>query len=301
MHRPIILLGCPRSGTTIFLHLLSMHKDLAWVSHYQNRFPRWPLTALYHNVFRIPVLGNRFRLSRGPVLPVACEPWNFWTTLLSRFRQKAGGQEPARPQTADDMSDEEVHKVRKVVRTICRCQLRSRFLTKYTEFARIHYMLKAFPDARFVHVVRDGRAVVNSLRNKVLIGEFGNWEERDWWAAAFPEAWRRDFYENHHSPVGLMIYLWKYFISLIRQEAADLPKEQYLEIHYSDLVRETMPTLERTLGFCDLDVTRQFRWCVERTRVSSMDYKWKEGLDADQQRTIEEIICEEEYRALLDD
>jgi len=301
MYRPVFLIGCPRSGTTITLRLMSMHKAFAWVSQYQNRFPGIACTALLHRVYDLPLVGNRLRLRTQRRLPRALEPWRFWTTNLRRFRQLAGGPEPPREHRPEDMTEAELQRVRRIVRGICRWQGKRRFLTKYTEFSRILYMRKAFPDARFVHIVRDARAVVNSFHEKVHKGQFGNWDERDWWAALFPEPWRGDFYERHHTPVGLLAYLWKYFVGLIRREAASLPPEQYTEVRYAKLVRDPLSVLERTLEFCGLPLTNQFRWCVERTPVSSMDHKWKQRLEADQKRTIHEIVGEDEFRDLMGD
>jgi len=277
-----------------------MHPDLAWVAQYQNAFPHRLATSLYHRIYDIPVLGKRLRLKDSRYLPRACEPWRFWTTHLKRFRQLAGGAEPPKPPAPDDMTEEEVRHIRRVIRALCRYQGKKRFLTKYTEFARIRYLRKAFPDAQFIHILRDGRAVVNSFHNKVRSGEFGNWAEREWWAAALPDEWRRSFQETHYTPVGLLGYLWKYFVSLIRQEAAGLSSHEYLEVRYTDLTGSPQAALRRILDFCGLRMTRRFAWCLDRTQVSSADYKWKQELGAPERRLLEEIFGEEEFRALLD-
>jgi len=301
MEKPVFLVGCPRSGTTITLRLMSMHRDFAWVAQYQNAFPHRLVTSLYQRIYDIPVLGSRLRLKESRYLPRACEPWRFWTTHLKRFRQLAGGVEPPKPPAPDDMSEDEVRHIRRVIRALCRYQGKKRFMTKYTEFARIRYLRKAFPDAQFVHILRDGRAVVNSFHNKVRSGEFGNWAERDWWAAAFPAEWRSSFEKDHYTPVGLLGYLWKYFVRLIRQEAAGLSSQEYLEVRYTDLTRSPRAALETILAFCGLRMTRQFAWCLDRLHVSSADYKWKQELGAAEQQLLDDIFHEAEFRALLDD
>ncbi len=60
-----------------------------------------------------------------------------------------------------------------------RPEKRNRLLVKITGWPRLGYLHEIFPDAKFIHVVRDGRAVVNSLINV------------DWWDGwKGPQNWR---------------------------------------------------------------------------------------------------------------
>jgi hypothetical protein len=81
----------------------------------------------------------------------------------------------------------------------------------------------ALPEARFVHLIRDGRDVALSRMRRAL-GEP-------------PPVWR--IAEN-----------WKRRIETARQDAAELP--HYLEIRYEDLVRETEPTLRAVCEYSEL-------------------------------------------------
>ena len=53
--------------------------------------------------------------------------------------------------------------MRATVAGVLRYHGKARFAAKLTGPARISYVSSIFPEARFVHVVRDGRAVVQSL------------------------------------------------------------------------------------------------------------------------------------------
>ena len=300
MNSPVFIIGCPRSGTTILLRLLGMHESFAWVSQYVNHFPRRIYTSLLKRIYDVPVVGSRLRIKENRYLPMPVEPWQFWRAHLSNFCWKTGRDVRPRLHNANDITDEEIRRIRGIVQAVCRHQDRQKFLSKYTDFPRITYLLQAFPDAQFIHIIRDGRAVVNSYFDKVRTGAFATWSQRDWWESALPRPWREDFREQHYSPWSLLAYLWMFFVSLNRDEAKALPASQYMEVRYSELTRSPSTTLRRLTDYCGLEFTRKFEWCIDRKSVRSMDYKWKENLDAAQQQELACIFAEEPFRSLLD-
>ncbi|MER7166919.1 sulfotransferase [Micromonospora sp. NPDC000207] len=86
----------------------------------------------------------------------------------------------------------------------------------------VDFLAEVFPDAQFVHVIRDGRDVVVSHRKR-----FGYW-----------------------SAVKCVVK-WPRYIRVARASAAALPPDRYLELRYEDAVGEpekTMRTLFEFLG-----------------------------------------------------
>ncbi len=94
--KPIFIMGCPRSGTTIFLDLLSSHEDFAWVSLQYNRLPWLHFINFYNRIYSLPMLGKILSIKKGSnnkrsinyLLPQPVEPWIFWNTYLSNFQWK---------------------------------------------------------------------------------------------------------------------------------------------------------------------------------------------------------------------
>lgn len=86
---------------------------------------------------------------------------------------------------------------------------------------------QTLPEARFVHLVRDGRDVALSRRR---------WRER---AGAEPR------------PVEAWASQWRRWIAAGREQAAKV--EHYLELRYEDLVADTEPALRRVCEFVGLD------------------------------------------------
>ena len=91
-----------------------------------------------------------------------------------------------------------------------------------TYVQKMKLIQRALPEARFVHVIRDGRDVALSVLDRTV---------RDLTAA---DVGRR----------------WKKKITKAREDAPSL--EHYTEIRYEDLILETEPVLRRVAEFCDL-------------------------------------------------
>jgi len=95
---------------------------------------------------------------------------------------------------------------------------------EYVEFMRP--ISQAVPEARFVHVIRDGRDVALS-RIK----------------------WRQER-SGKTPPVRRMARRWKEAITVARKQARRL--DHYIEVRYEDLVAEPEPTLRRICEFAEL-------------------------------------------------
>ncbi len=187
--RPIFFVGVPRSGTSILFEAFSRHPALAWLSNYSRSRPGWVwlngLRGLLDN--RLVHLAGPMRQSGGgPIgsrlLPQPSEAYPFWEYWLDTpfvfeylLNTRARSDESTRLSGA--------------IRETVRWQRRKRFATKITGPGRIGFLHSIFPDARFVHVIRDGRAVANSLLNVAFwkqaeassdLGGRAGWTPRRW-------------------------------------------------------------------------------------------------------------------------
>ena len=150
--KPIIILGTGRCGSTVFHRLLARHPRTMWLSGLSDRFPTrtdWNRRAV--SVMHQPLLR---RLFGGKVQP--SEAYLFWDYHAYGFSA------PCRDLVRGDVTA----RVRKQVRGALEPMLtpaHDRLLLKITGWPRIGYLREIFEDARFVHIVRDGRAVASSL------------------------------------------------------------------------------------------------------------------------------------------
>jgi Sulfotransferase family len=141
------------------------------------------------------------------------------------------------------------------------------------------------PEARFVHVIRDGRDVAVSLAG---VG----WGPEDAAAAA---------------------KLWSRRIRIARRQSARLPPGTYTEVRYEDLVSDSSEVLERLCGLLELPFSEEMLSYWERgsrvlesmaferrrqhagvTRAPTAERigRWRRDLADDERRTFEGIAGE---------
>jgi hypothetical protein len=126
------------------------------------------------------------------------------------------------------------------------------FTHKFTGWPRVGFIRAAFPDARIVHVVRDGRAVANS------------WLQMSWWDGYLgPDRWRfgplpphyrAEWEASDRSHVVLAGIAWKLLLDAFDAARAGVPAADWLELRYEDVLDEPDESIARILAICGLDM-----------------------------------------------
>jgi hypothetical protein len=231
IEKPVFLIGMPRSGTTILYECIANHEEFAWVSRLSNYFPGLPFIE---NI-------ERFFLHSGPW-------WNESESRIEKIKAKLA----LRPvegvrfwghYLGEDfllnfnpvLTDESVLALRRAVCRLVKCQKKKRFLGKITGPSRISVLRKIFPDALFIHVVRDGRAVVNSLMRVNFWGRKGGLHRAFWKNGLTSEDYATwETYDK--APVVLAALEWQRVVLETREKGATLAEDKYMELRYEDFV-----------------------------------------------------------------
>jgi hypothetical protein len=300
--KPVFIIGCPRSGTSITLELMAAHENFAWVSNLLNEKPFKIELTRFNKIYNDPNMGVPWLLKHQgqAALPRPVEPWKFWSTYLAKFQWERGGATPPQRQNENDLTQLEIDQTRSVVDDICRYQQKERFLSKYTDFPRIKYLSQVFPDAVFIHVVRDGRAVAYSYYSSMRSGAFCTWDERHWWMSGWPTAWREEWSEKYGCPLSFAAYQWKFFLSEIWEDSNVLPSDRFLEFNYKDLMESPKAVLQRIFQKCDLEMSSRVEFHLKSVILDSRNSKWRERLDFTQQKLLNAIVAQDKFVELLD-
>lgn len=163
--RPIFIVGVDHSGTTILYNMMARHPDLAWFSQYSLRGGDLP------GRLRVPFHGVVNRVGRA-AFDFTWRKKSRW--LLPEPREGAGIWRRLVPRTdgflrASDYSDGLAERVRGAFRSELAAWRLDRMLVKIPYLTRTVALLdRIFPDAFFVHIVRDGRAVALSNRGRFM-------------------------------------------------------------------------------------------------------------------------------------
>jgi hypothetical protein len=172
-------------------------------------------------------------------------------------------------------------------------------LSKYTDFSRIEYLTQVFPEATFVHVVRDGRAVAASYHQKIVTGEFiRGWEELAWWMQDWPPEWQRIWNEEYQDPLTFAAFQWGNFVRRLREEAANvLSSENYFEVRYRDIMEEPEGCLGEVLSKIGLSQSGGLEAYIDRVSLENRNYKWRERYSKDEKNRLNRCVqmCSEKW------
>jgi len=274
--RPIFIVGSGRSGTTIFYRLLAGHASLVWFSSYIQSFPRRLWLTRLNTLYQKPALGRRFRNERWFPKPV--EGHMLWD--MFHPMENSAGSPPFTEKQVDQADTQGMHRF---ISDLLRSSGRARFMNENTRNARrIRYLQTIFPDAFFIHVIRDGRAVTNSLLNI------------DWWPT-LPLWWAEgktptELQNEGMDPALVAARHWKQGVERVLQDKEHIPPEQYMELCYEKLMQDPIGEIKQTLRFCDLPWSARFQAHIEAFDMNSRNNKWGDRFTAQQIATVEKEI-----------
>jgi hypothetical protein len=145
---------------------------------------------------------------------------------------------------------------------------------------RIPFLAAAFPRARFLHLIRDGRAVAYSL------SRVDWWDDGVvWWYGDTPRRWR----ERGGDPWELVATHWVRELASIEQGLGTVAPERQLELRYEALVEEPAALLEQVGRFAGLADDPGWRSELERLRYPNKDEAWRGGLSPEARQRVEAI------------
>ncbi len=207
------------------------------------------------------VFGNRF-------LPQPSEAYSFWDIYT--------GQDFSRSYLRDQTADKStVHRVHRAVGKLLAWQGRARFAAKITGPSRMAFLSSIFPDAKFVHIIRDGRAAVHSLLHVAFWREKGGLS-KPFWRGGLSDADLQKWWESQQDPGVLAALQWKRVIEIARLESGTLENVGYQEIRYEDFVESPHVALRKMYSFCDLeDALLAHRHLERRDTLVNMNDKYR--------------------------
>lgn len=161
------------------------------------------------------------------------------------------------------------------------------FLHKFTGWPRAGFLAEIFPEARFVHVVRDGRAVANSwLQMPWWLGHRG---PSGWHFGPLDETAQADWEQHSRSQAALAGIAWR-MLTEAHDECADALGDRWLTVRYEDILADPRSRLTEVLNHIGLSWSDQFAAGLGRYSLSaSRTAAYERDLGPVHVRTITEI------------
>lgn len=260
--RPIFLVGLHRSGTTLLQDLLCLHPQVAYVTNAMASFRRCFCAAeLFRKTLGLDVRGERML---GDGVEVSAGSPNegvvFWRDWL---REDHWSLDHA-PLRLADLAAGEQERIRETIRRVLWCHggAPRRFFCKNPGLLpHLELLAGLFPDARFVHIVRDARACAPSmvrlyrreqeqLRRIRDTGGHGVLDGRPY--VAFPRLPRLAEYVAAHGAdsIETTARLWSDALDEVRRVRDRLPALH--EVRYEDILARPAEAVGRVVEFCEL-------------------------------------------------
>lgn len=280
--RPIVVVGTGRCGSTMMHRIVALHEDVGWLSTFNEVFPMQAWLSSFSNLYRSEVLGTKVK--HLPFFPKPFEAYKFWEHYLPGFGRRE------RPLTREDVPEEGIEPVRAAVERILRHQRRPRLLVKVTGWSRIAYFDRIFPDALFVFLNREHKAVVSSWVQAGWLDVTSAVDSDRWQWGEVTAAYRTLWEELGGGPLLSAAVKIQLDLDDIRENVRRFPGRCH-EMQYEDLITTPIPTLQEMLAFSGL------RWAPDfERRIRGMIFydprdKWKQSLSEEEGRLVDEFFA----------
>jgi len=226
--RPVFIVAAPRSGSTLLFETLALNREL------------WSVGDEAHKHFEsIPSLRpNKDNQSNRLTADLATR--DVIDTVLNSL--------------AADLVNSDGRRLRDL--SISSRPAEIRFLEKTPKNAlRIPFILKAFPDARFIFLFRDARQNISSLLDSWRSQQYVTYERLPGWTSA--QRWSHLLYPGWQEHIDSSLATtvaqqWQVTNQTILDDLQQLPPERWCTIEYESLISDTMNQLRRLCEFSQI-------------------------------------------------
>jgi hypothetical protein len=244
------IVGTGRCGSSLIHEILARHEDIGFISNIDDNLSRLNLKGRWNNqLFRTP-LGRLTR--KGSLLKFApSEAYKLIARQISPIYESSD-----RDLAAGDVTPWLERHFVSFFEARQRAQGRPLFLHKYTGWSRMGFFGQLFPEARFIHIVRDGRAVANSWLQMRWWGGYRGPE--NWLWGGLPQPYDTEWSENNRSYTRLAGIGWKVLMDSYERASREVSPDRYLEVRYEDFLADPQTTIKSILAFLELAWTPAF-------------------------------------------
>jgi LPS sulfotransferase NodH len=227
LRQPIFILGAPRSGTTLLNDILAHHPHAAVLSEANDI---WDPS------------GYPWHLSAQETPPVWADPTAYTARWWRDAQARAG----------------HIRAVFGAYQSINKSPMNT---------FRVPYLLQMFPEARFIHIVRDGRAVVQSHLRRTLRQ-----------IEAAPQAHQRYGIYPDSATIALQLaHFWRQNVEEVARQADafGLGADRLFHITYEQLCADPQSALNSICAFLGLDAAA-LPPSIWDMPIVNQNHKWRQ-------------------------
>lgn len=274
------LVGAGRSGTTLLYKLLCLHAKVAYISNYDNRVP-WLPSGLMSR-FMADMTGTKVSawFNHGGNAYFVNRPW-----VKKLFPTPVEGESiygscgiPLVPPTDYRPDWKSSDCLRRCFERIRRTTGAQVMISKRTaNNRRLQALDSIFPDARYIHLIRDGRAVAHSLSSVEW------WDGHVlWWDGRTTTQME----QAGEKRLTVCARNWVYEMRAIQEGLSSIASERILEVRYEQLLANPVDQLCTIIRFLGLAVTTEFQSVIESLQLTSRPGSWSKRWTPEQLASV---------------
>lgn len=261
---PIFLLGTPRSGTTMLQDILCSHESVAYMNNTMHRFPT-TFCTIDHYRRRLGLdfeaeryLKDSVRVSTGS----PSDAIGFWAEFFGidvfslEYRDLQIADLPAR----------RIERMQNTIRKLIWCYGTPyrRFFSKLLAAVQYTHVIRdLFPNAKFIHILRDARFTANSMVKLCHLelehqrSNRGGRKDPTNFFIPYPRFPRLAAYVEQFGleDFRTTAHLWNDVVSYLGEVKASIPC--YYEVRFEDIVAAPEERISAILEFCELPPVRK--------------------------------------------
>lgn len=240
--------------------LVSQHREAGFVSNFDDNFPSLNSKGALNNVLFRSFLGKF--TTKGRLRFAPSEAYHLVARKVSPIYVNS-----CRNLRASDVTPALRNSFRKFFVERYRAQRRKVFVHKYTGWSRIAFFKEIFPEARFVHIVRDGRAVANSyLQMDWWTGYQGPGK---WYLGELDDRHKAQWEESGRSFLTLAGIAWDILVGSIEDDTVSIDDDSIMTLRYEDFLREPEQEIAQLCEFCGLEFDSDIESRVRKSDIKS--------------------------------
>ncbi|OQW48198.1 MAG: hypothetical protein A4S09_13900 [Proteobacteria bacterium SG_bin7] len=275
--RPIFIVGLPRSGTTLLYNLLCAHENSAYVTNSINAFPTAICTIEWlRKKLNLDIRGERFLADSVETdFGSPSEPIMFWGKWFGRDVESLYWEEKRIKDISAEKIDEIFSDIRKILFSFA--PNGKRFICKYPVLqTELRLIQDIFPDAHFIHIVRDARTTANSM---VKLHEISNQQiqkikhPKIKYIVPYPRVKNLQKYINEFgaTDVRCTAHVWQDAIETVHECAKDL--NNFFEIKYEILLASPKLSMLNVFNFCGMNWPENKKFDYEFAKIGKIRHK----------------------------
>jgi hypothetical protein len=258
--RFVFVLGTGRCGSSLVHEILAQHESVGFLSNIEDRVRIPPILGRWNGPLyrRLPPTFTE----KGRIRFAPSEGYHALSREVSPMIAT-----PVRDLVASDAAPWLKDRFHRFFQRRAEAQTREVFLHKFTGWPRAGFIDAIVPEASFIHVIRDGRAVANSLLQMAWWKGYGGPDRWGWGALPYrdQQAWEA----AGRSFSVLAALEWKVLMGAFAEAKAAIDPGRWIDLRYEDLLRDPTSTIKGLMEFMGADWTTAFDERFRRYRFEA--------------------------------